>query len=84
MMDLEHPECAGVKACEETFRWIWDNHFAAVGSDNFPFEAFPPTWEKSCRKFSFLKKILATYCVSMNNNNNKRLTFCNAITHFSL
>ncbi|KAI7859622.1 hypothetical protein BDC45DRAFT_601831 [Circinella umbellata] len=48
MMDLEHPECAGVKACEETFRWIWDNHFAAVGSDNFPFEAFPPTWEKSC------------------------------------
>ena len=50
MMDLEHPECAGVKACEDTFRWIWDNHFAAVGCDNFPFEAFPPKWEESCRK----------------------------------
>ncbi|KAG2208602.1 hypothetical protein INT46_009144 [Mucor plumbeus] len=47
--DLENPNCAGVKACEDTFRWIWDHHFSAVASDNFPFEAFPPTdWEKSC------------------------------------
>lgn len=50
--DLENPSCAGVKACEDTFRWIWDHHFSAVASDNFPFEAFPPTdWKKSCRKF---------------------------------
>jgi hypothetical protein len=48
--DLENPTCAGVKACEETFQWIWNHHFAAVASDNFPFEAFPPLdWEKSCR-----------------------------------
>ncbi|KAI9250942.1 hypothetical protein BDA99DRAFT_522269 [Phascolomyces articulosus] len=48
MMDLKSPECAGVKACEDTFRWIWENHFSAVGCDNFPFEAFPPKWEESC------------------------------------
>lgn len=52
IVDLENPSCAGVKACEDTFRWIWDHHFAAVASDNFPFEAFPPTdWAKSCRKY---------------------------------
>ncbi|KAI7889104.1 putative cyclase-domain-containing protein [Mucor mucedo] len=47
--DLENPDCAGIKACEDTFRWVWDHHFAAVGSDNFAFEAFPPKdWNKSC------------------------------------
>lgn len=52
MTDLKWPECAGVKACEETYRWIWDNHFAAVASDNFPFEAFPPkSWDESCRMY---------------------------------
>jgi hypothetical protein len=50
--DLENPPCAGVKACEETFQWMWNHHFAAVASDNFPFEAFPITeWENSCRKW---------------------------------
>ncbi|KAI8384392.1 uncharacterized protein BYT42DRAFT_492738 [Radiomyces spectabilis] len=49
IMNLAEPTCAGVKACEDTFRWIWNHHFAAVASDNFPFEAFPPTdWESSC------------------------------------
>jgi hypothetical protein len=49
--DPENPVCAGVKACDETFEWIWNNHFAAVGSDNFPFEAYPPKdWNTSCRK----------------------------------
>ena len=48
---MTEPSCAGVKACPETFKWIWDHHFSAVGSDNFPFEAYPPTdWAKSCRK----------------------------------
>jgi hypothetical protein len=50
--DLVNPPCAGVKACEETLRWIWDHHFAAVASDNFSFEASPITeWEISCRKY---------------------------------
>lgn len=58
IVDLENPSCAGVKACEDTFRWIWDHHFAAVASDNFPFEAFPPTdWTKSCRKLKLFKSI---------------------------
>ncbi|CAO3691165.1 unnamed protein product [Rhizopus stolonifer] len=46
--DLNNPRCAGVKACEETFRWMWNRHFAAVAADNFPFEAFPFAWENSC------------------------------------
>lgn len=47
----EEPENAGLKACEETFRWVWDHHFAAIGSDNFAVEAYPPKeWTESCRK----------------------------------
>ncbi|KAI9473640.1 MAG: hypothetical protein EXX96DRAFT_312599 [Benjaminiella poitrasii] len=47
--DLKHPHCAGIKACEETFRWLWDHHFAAICADNPPVEAFPPTdWATSC------------------------------------
>lgn len=51
--DRNNPRCAGVKACEETFRWMWNHHFAAVAADNFPFEAFPFAWENSCRMLSF-------------------------------
>ncbi|CAO3628862.1 unnamed protein product [Cunninghamella blakesleeana] len=29
--DLTSPVNAGVKACPETYEWIWNNHFAAVG-----------------------------------------------------
>ncbi|KAG1314861.1 hypothetical protein G6F64_001124 [Rhizopus arrhizus] len=47
--DLEQPNCAGVKACQDTYRWFWNHHFAAVASDCFPFEAFPPKdWSDSC------------------------------------
>ena len=38
---------SGVKGCEETVRWIWDKHFAAVGGDAAVFEAWPakdPNW----------------------------------------
>ncbi|KAI8063449.1 hypothetical protein BC940DRAFT_307236 [Gongronella butleri] len=46
--DVTNPKTAGVKACPETFEWIWNNHFAAVGSDNPAFEAFPPaSWPDS-------------------------------------
>ncbi|CAO3678694.1 hypothetical protein G6F70_006901 [Rhizopus microsporus] len=49
ILDPHQPECAGVKACQDTYRWIWDHHFAAVASDCFPFEAFPPKdWSDSC------------------------------------
>ncbi|KAI9489139.1 hypothetical protein BDB00DRAFT_771175 [Zychaea mexicana] len=36
-----NPECIGVKACEETYRWVWEKKFAAVASDNIAFEAVP-------------------------------------------
>lgn len=49
--DLANPSSCGVKACDGTFKWIWNHHFAAVASDNFAFEAYPPTdWATSCRK----------------------------------
>lgn len=65
--DLVNPSSCGVKACDETFKWIWNHHFAAVGSDNFAFEAFPPTdWAKSCRKYFyylFLCGIMTNFCL---------------------
>jgi kynurenine formamidase len=60
--DMVNPSCAGVKACQETFKWIWDHHFAAVGSDNFPFEAFPPEdWATSCRKYYYKYEFVHKY-----------------------
>jgi len=32
----------GVKQEEESLRFLWDNHFAAIVSDSFAFEAYPP------------------------------------------
>ncbi|KAI8086062.1 uncharacterized protein BX664DRAFT_334826 [Halteromyces radiatus] len=50
--DPEHPIACGIKACPETFAWIWNHHFAAVGGDCPAFEAFPPTdWTQSCHQF---------------------------------
>ncbi|KAI9275496.1 hypothetical protein BDA99DRAFT_430943 [Phascolomyces articulosus] len=37
------PESAGIKACEETYRWVWNNRFAAIASDNVSVEASPYT-----------------------------------------
>ncbi|OBZ85520.1 hypothetical protein A0J61_06436 [Choanephora cucurbitarum] len=50
--DLMNPPAAGIKACEDTYRWLWNNHFAAVASDSIAFEAFPVhNWEDSCHSF---------------------------------
>lgn len=49
--DPHEPSCAGLQACEETFKWTWNHHFSAVCSDNFSFEAHPiKDWTTSCRK----------------------------------
>ena len=39
---------AGLKGCEDTLRWLWDNHFAAVASDNNGVEVVPmdDQWRK--------------------------------------
>ncbi len=33
---------AGLEQSEASLRFLWDNHFAAIGCDNPPFEAVPP------------------------------------------
>lgn len=35
-------ELTGVKACEETVRWLYSQHFAAFVGDTVAFEAWPP------------------------------------------
>jgi len=35
-------QVAGLKQGEESLRFLWDNHFAAIASDNPSFEAHPP------------------------------------------
>jgi len=32
----------GLEQCEESLRFLWDNHFAAIATDNPDFEAYPP------------------------------------------
>jgi Putative cyclase len=36
-------QIAGLEQGEDSLRFLWDNHFAAIASDNPPFEALPPT-----------------------------------------
>lgn len=33
---------SGLEQSEDSLRFLWDNHFAAIGCDNPPFEAYPP------------------------------------------
>jgi hypothetical protein len=35
-------QIAGLEQGEDSLRFLWDNHFAAIASDNPPFEAIPP------------------------------------------
>jgi Putative cyclase len=35
-------QIGGLEQCEDSLRFLWDNHFAAIASDNPPFEAYPP------------------------------------------
>ncbi|MEP7272657.1 MAG: cyclase family protein [Acidobacteriota bacterium] len=36
-------QAAGLHQSEDSLRFLWDHHFAAIASDNPTFEAFPPT-----------------------------------------
>ena len=36
-------KAVGVAGNEDTARWIWNHHFAAVAGDTLAFEVFPPT-----------------------------------------
>jgi Putative cyclase len=35
-------QIGGLQQCEDSLRFLWDNHFAAIASDNPDFEAYPP------------------------------------------
>jgi hypothetical protein len=35
-------QIGGLEQSEDSLRFLWDNHFAAIGSDNPDFEAYPP------------------------------------------
>lgn len=62
--DYKNPSAAGVKACQETYAWIWNNHFAAVAGDVFAFEAFPPkSWDDSCRKWLVLRTVFVPHSI---------------------
>lgn len=51
MAGAKIPQCIGLKACQKTFKWLWDHQFAAVASDVIALEAFPPhNWDDSLRK----------------------------------
>lgn len=51
MAGAKVPQCIGLKACQKTFKWLWDHQFAAVASDVIALEAFPPhNWDDSLRK----------------------------------
>lgn len=42
---LAHPgamQFAGLEQGEDSLRFLWDNHFAAIAGDSPPFEAYPP------------------------------------------
>lgn len=44
-IDLAQPGAltiGGLEQCEESLRFLWNHHFAAIASDNPDFEAFPP------------------------------------------
>ncbi len=46
-------KCPGLAQNEDTLRFLWDNHFAAVASDNTSVEAWPPD-----PNFVFLHRVL--------------------------
>ncbi|KAI7892977.1 uncharacterized protein EV154DRAFT_440739 [Mucor mucedo] len=48
LSEADFPDCAGVKACEETYRWFWDHHIAAVATDAIPVEALPLNMDDCC------------------------------------
>lgn len=52
LSEADFPNCAGVKACEETYRWFWDHHIAAVATDAIPVEALPLDMDDCCRKYT--------------------------------
>ncbi|MGH9940560.1 MAG: cyclase family protein [Blastocatellia bacterium] len=45
---------AGLEQNEDSLRFLWDNHFAAIASDNPDFEAFPPATTEEGRNLGMM------------------------------
>ncbi|OKP14064.1 hypothetical protein PENSUB_333 [Penicillium subrubescens] len=57
-----HHAC-GLEGTEEMARWIWNNHFAAVASDNVAVEAMPPMLDGKEQPLTQL--VLHQWCLSL-------------------
>jgi kynurenine formamidase len=57
-----HHAC-GLEGTDEMARWIWNNHFAAVASDNVAVEAMPPMLDGEEQPLTHL--VLHQWCLSM-------------------
>jgi hypothetical protein len=47
-------QIAGLEQSEDSLRFLWDNHFAAIACDNPPFEAFPPATPDTEENFGMM------------------------------
>lgn len=45
---------AGLEQSEASLRFLWDNHFAAIASDNPDFEAYPPATPDEAEHFGMM------------------------------
>lgn len=47
-------QVAGLEQSADSLRFLWDNHFAAIATDNPDFEAFPPATPDTDQNFGML------------------------------
>ena len=57
-----HHAC-GIEGSKDMARWLWDNHFAAVASDNVAVEAMPPIVDGVEQPLTHL--VLHQWCLSL-------------------
>ncbi|KAJ5123741.1 hypothetical protein N7448_009838 [Penicillium atrosanguineum] len=57
-----HSYC-GLDGTEEMARWLWNQHFAAIASDNLAVEAMPPIVDGETQPFTQL--VLHQWCLSL-------------------
>lgn len=60
---LASQSVCGLEGTEEMARWLWNNHFAAVVSDNLSVEAMPPIVDGQEQPPAYL--VLHQWCLSL-------------------
>lgn len=51
-------EAPGIDHSEEMAAYLWDHEIAAIASDTFAVEVWPPDWRPEARPFGFLHRVL--------------------------